>query len=64
MSVVPASTRRPTDSFKIVGTARGASVPDLGGNDSPERAATWYPDVFNNFSSMLGCDDIPHIKCL
>jgi len=55
----PPPARRSTDSLAIAGTARGASMPDLGGDDSPERATTWYPDVFNDFSSGLGSDDVP-----
>jgi hypothetical protein len=54
----PHPARRPTDSTAIAGTARGASMPDLGGDESPERAATWYPDVFNDLSSGLGSDDV------
>lgn len=55
----PPPARRPTGSSPIAGTARGASMPDLGGDDRPERGEIWYPDVFNDFSSGLGSDDVP-----
>jgi hypothetical protein len=36
-----------------------ASIPDIGGGDSPVEAGAWYPDAFNDLSSGLGGDDMP-----
>jgi hypothetical protein len=59
----PRPAERSKDSFAIAGAPRGASMPELCGEDSSERAAIWYPDVFNDFSSGLGSDEVPLNIC-
>ncbi|KAI0000834.1 Mus7/MMS22 family-domain-containing protein [Russula compacta] len=55
----PSRNRRVTGSSSIADGAWVASIPDLGGEDSPQEATTWYPDAFNDLSSGLGSDDLP-----
>jgi len=50
----PSLTRRGIGSPAIADRAR---VPDQYNDDSPEAAAAWYPDAFNDLSSGLGSDD-------
>jgi len=55
----PPLARRFTGSSARADIGWVASIPDLGDDSSPERAAIWYPDVFNDLSSGPGSDDVP-----
>ena len=55
----PPLIRRVTGSPATADIGGVSSIPELGGDNGPEAAPTWYPDAFNETSSGLGSDDVP-----
>ena len=51
--------RRLTGPHAITDLALVASIPGVGGDDSPVEAEAWYPNAFDDLSSRLGSDDMP-----
>lgn len=63
-SKVQVSRRYPSLMRTVAGSSantdvRFTPIRDLGSDNSPDMAAMWYPDAFNDMSSGLGSDDVP-----
>ncbi|KAI0286182.1 hypothetical protein BC826DRAFT_100257 [Russula brevipes] len=55
----PSLGRRFPGSPAVANPARATPISDLGSDNRPEEAITWYPDAYDDLSSGLGSDELP-----